>query len=94
MNPTTADRATTLLSSSEAEGLWAPLHADGYVVEVAEHESTVTVTVRAGATACADCLAPSTVLHDIVRLFLDDHGVPTAGLSLRIVTPTDAGQGT
>lgn len=91
MNPTTADRATTLLSSPEAEGLWAPLHADGYAVDVADHESIVTVTVQAGATACADCLAPSAVLHDIVRLFLEDHGVPTAGLTLRIVTPAEAG---
>lgn len=87
MSGVIAEQAVALLVSTQADDLWSGLTADGYVVDIDHREKSVTVKVRAGEGACADCLVPRQVLEEIVRSFLRDNAVAVDGLELVVQTP-------
>lgn len=46
--------------------LVAPLESDGYTALIEASPDVVTVTITAGSDACANCLAPHTVIQHVL----------------------------
>jgi hypothetical protein len=90
-----ASLAADVLRSERAESLWASLQADGFEVEVRDHDQLVTVQVREGSAACPDCLVPAGVLQNIVTSFLEGEGALADGVEVAVELPrhAEAGEG-
>lgn len=77
MNDTETRAITALRPVSTA------LEADGYVLSVkGEADDTLRIQIAATDDACAECLAPKTVIQPMVEHLLEQHGLGTSGLVL------------
>jgi len=62
------------------ERVRSTLAADGYGLELSEHEDRVVIQIRATPEACEDCLAPPAVLRSVLAGQL---AVPAESIELR-----------
>jgi len=65
------------------------LAADGYDLQVIVLDSAVTLTVRARADACVECLVPRDLIADMARARLVKVDPSMETTELKIVYPTD-----
>jgi hypothetical protein len=63
------------------------LEASGFSVSCADRADTLTVSVRAGPDACAECLVPKPVLQSIIGGELAAQGIQVAGVE--VIYPAD-----
>jgi hypothetical protein len=79
---------------AELEPVRAMLAADGYdlAVDLSADGHTVVLDITATADACAECLAPATVIASVARSCLAD-GSELAGREIDVRLPADGHAG-